>query len=107
MACQVLSVTPTQVPEFPDRLAGTRVCVRAGAGGDRRRVVPALQELRRRGGAAGLHLTGIPADDDPALAAGADALVVEVGAGDPDRLAFDLKRALTLVRGRRPSRPLC
>jgi hypothetical protein len=51
----------------------------------------------------GLHLTGIPAEDDPLLAADVATLLVEAGTGDPDRQAFELKRALSLVRGRRPS----
>jgi hypothetical protein len=106
VACQALSLAPGQISALPDRLAGTRVLVRVAPGTSAADWSPALQELRRRGGAAGLHLTGIPADDDPALAAGADALVVEVGAGDPDRLAFDLKRALTAARGRRPATTL-
>jgi hypothetical protein len=106
VACQAFSLTPTQVPELPDRLAGTRVLLRLAPGATAAEWSPALQELRRRGGAAGLHVTGIPADEDPALAADADILLVEVGAGDPDRRAFDLKRALTLVRGRRPATTL-
>ena len=67
VACQSLSVTPAQVPLLPERLAGhARVCVRAVA--RRRRaggVAGRLEELRRRGAAAGLHVTGVPADDDP------------------------------------------
>jgi hypothetical protein len=106
VACQSLSLEPNQVSVLPDRLAGTRVLVRLAPGASAAAWSPALEELRRRGGTAGLHLTGVPADDDPALAAPTDTLVVEAGTGDPDRLAFELKRALTLVRGRRPTATL-
>ena len=118
VACQSLSVTAAQIPSLPERLAGTRVFVRlaplprrsrdaAEAGG----AVPAdwpaaLEDLRRRGATAGLHVTGVPQEDDPVLAADANTLVVEVAEGDPDRLAFDLKRALSLVRGRHPAETL-
>src|SRR5207248_11130203 len=60
----------------------------------------------RRGGTAGLHVTGISAEDDALLAADAGMLVFEIGSGDPDRQAFELKRALSLVRGRRPAAKL-
>jgi hypothetical protein len=40
------------------------------------------------------------------LDAGAGGLIVDVADEDPERLAFDLKRALTLVRGRHPSTTL-
>src|SRR6266511_218050 len=106
VACQTLSVAPSQVASFPDRLSGARVLLRIGPGANVADWSSPLQELRRRGGSAGLHLTGIPAEDDPALAGEGDTLVVEVGAGDPDRLAFDLKRALTVARGRRPAATL-
>jgi hypothetical protein len=82
------------------------VLVRVAAGTPAGEWSPALQELRRRGGTAGLHVAGIPAEDDPLLAADVGTLVIEPGAGDPDQQAFELKRALSLVRGRRPAATL-
>jgi hypothetical protein len=111
-------VTAAQIPSLPERLTSTRVFVRleplprrsgdaAEAGGaGPADWPPALQELRRRGATAGLHLTGVPDEDDPVLAADASTLVVEVAPGDFDRMAFDLKRALSLVRGRHPAEAL-
>jgi len=106
VACQALSLLPQQVGVLPDRLSGARVLVRVPPGTATREWSPALQELRRRGGAAGLHVAGIPAEDDPLLAADVNRLVIEIGAGDPDQQAFELKRSLSLVRGRRPAASL-
>lgn len=67
----------------------------------------AIAALRSHGGQPGVHILGpVPADDDPVLRVEADAFVFEPPAGDFDRLAFDLKRALSYVRGRRPSAEL-
>ena len=106
VACQTLSVLPGQVPALPDRLAGARVFVRVAPGAAAADWSPALDELKRRGALTGLHVTGVPADEDPALAADVLTLIVETGAGDADRLAFDLKRALSLARGRHPAETL-
>jgi hypothetical protein len=100
-ACQALSVTPTQAASLPDRLSGTRVLLRVAPGRPAGAWSSAVEDLRRRGGVPGLHLTGIPPEDDPLLAAGVDTFVFEIAAGDADRQAFELKRALSLVRGRR------
>lgn len=106
VACQVLSLVPGQVAALPASLHATRVLIRIAPGAPASSWTESLAALRARGGAPGLHLTGIPAEDDPALAADVDTLLVEAGAGDPDRLAFDLKRALALSRGRRPTMTL-
>ena len=105
-ACQSLSVTAAQIPLLPERLAGARVFLRLFPGATGAEWPPALEELRRRGATTGLHVVGVPADEDPVLAAVANTLIVEVDAGDADRLAFDLKRALSLVRGRHPDESL-
>src|SRR5229473_2191756 len=106
VACQALSALPAQVFSFPEELAAAPVLVRLPPGTSAVEWLAPLQEIRRRGGQPGLHLTGVPEADDPALEADVATMVVEVGAGNPDRLAFDLKRALTFVRGRRPSATL-
>jgi hypothetical protein len=106
VTCQSLSVTAVQIPLLPERLAGARVFIRVAPGAAAAEWSPALEDLRRRGAATGLHIIGVPADDDPLLAAVANTFVAEVGAGDADRLAFDLKRALSLVRGRHPDETL-
>ena len=106
VACQALSVASTQVSVLPDRLSDTRLLVRVPPAAPVSGWSSAVEALRRRGAVPGLHLTGIPAEDDPLLAAGVDTFLFEVAAGDADRQAFELKRALSLVRGRRPSASL-
>jgi hypothetical protein len=103
VACQALSVASDDVSQLPDRLSGTRMLLRVAPGMPAGEGTSAIEALRRRGAVPGLHLTGIPAEDDPLLAAGVDTFLFDVAAGDADRQAFDLKRALSLVRGRRPS----
>jgi hypothetical protein len=103
VACQTLSILPPQAGSLPDRLSGTRVLLRVAPATADGEWPAALEALRRRQAVPGLHLTGIPLEDDPLLAAGVDSFVFEVAAGDADRQAFDLKRALSLVRGRRPA----
>ena len=107
VACQSLSLDPSQVSLLPERASGTRTLLAASRRGrPPASGRPVIEALRRRGAVPGLHLTGIPAEDEPLLAAGVDTFLVEVAAGDADRQAFDLKRALSLVRGRRPSATL-
>jgi hypothetical protein len=105
-ACQFLSLAPDQIPALPDQLAGTRVLLRLSPGTSAPEWAAALLEIRRRGGVPGVHLTGVPGDDDPAIDAGGDTLIVDVAGENPDRLAFELKRALTLARGRHPAMTL-
>jgi hypothetical protein len=95
-----LSLAPDQIPALPDQLAGTRVLLRLAPGTTGPEWAAALLQIRRRGGVPGVHLTGVPGDDDPAIDAGGDSLILDVAGEDPDRLAFELKRALTLARGR-------
>jgi hypothetical protein len=106
VACQVLSVTPAEVVSLPDRLAGTRVFLRLAPGASATAWAAALQDLARRGATTGLHATAVPAQGDAVLNADVTALVIETGAGDADRLAFELKRALALARGRHPAESL-
>jgi hypothetical protein len=102
----VLSVTPDQVRDLPAPLAGLRLAVRTnGSDGWQ----PAIAALARRGAAAGLHVIGVPRDQDPLLAAPVDLFIIEpadAASGDLARLAFDLKRALSAARGRRPGAAL-
>src|SRR6266850_7063511 len=103
VACQVLSVTAEQVAILPEHLGGTRMLVRIAPATPTVVWTSALTELRRRGARAGVHLTDVPSENDSALAAPVDELAIDVpSAGDPDRLAFDLKRALSRARGERP-----
>jgi hypothetical protein len=106
VACQALSLSPEQRSSLPERLSGARVLVRLAAGGRPTDWLPVLQDLVRRGAVSGAHVTGVPAEDDPVLATEMGTLVIEPGAGDPDRLAFELKRALALARGRHPRETL-
>ena len=106
VACQSLSILPPQAGSLPDRLPGTRVLLRVAPATAAGEWPAALEALRRREAVPGLHLTGIPLEDDPLLAAGVDSFVFEVIAGDADRQAFELKRGLSLVRGRRPAASL-
>ncbi|PYR58414.1 MAG: hypothetical protein DMF85_10755 [Acidobacteria bacterium] len=73
--------------------------LRVAPGADARDWRASLDEITRRGGRGGLHLTGVPAEDDAALMGAGDALLIEVRGGDPDRLAFALKRAFARARG--------
>jgi hypothetical protein len=103
VACQAFSVAPDQVAALPDRLEGVRMLVRIAPETTATAWTAAVTELRRRGGRAGVHVTGIPSDGDRVLSDPGDELVIDVPAGeDPDRLAFDLKRALSRARGERP-----
>jgi hypothetical protein len=97
--CQLLSVAPAQVAALPGALAGISVLVRVAPGDT---VARELGILTSRGARAGIYVTGAPAEADPILAMDAAVLVIESGAGDPDRLAFALKRALASARGRHP-----
>jgi hypothetical protein len=100
-ACQVLSLSADQVALMPARLDAARLVVRVTPASDAWSAP--LQMLRERGGRAGLHVLGVPAEDDPLLGADADVLIIEPGPADPDRLAFDLKRVLAAARGLRPA----
>jgi len=102
--CQVLSLTPDGLPVLPASLEGVRLAIRtlpAAEGWP-----AALADVGQRGARAGLHVTGVPGEDDPLLDA-ADLLIVEPAVPrDPalvTGLVFELKRALSAARGRRPS----
>jgi hypothetical protein len=96
----VVSLTPEQVVDMPARLDAARLVVRAQPGAPE--WTRALDTLRTRGARTGLHVLGIPAEDDPILSAEADVLILEPGPSGADRAAFDLKRTLAAARGRRP-----
>jgi hypothetical protein len=98
VACQVLSVRPAQVDLMPAHLTGVTVAIRVSPGED----AAAVPELARRGALTAIHVTAVPAESDPVLAADATLFVIEPGAADPDQLAFALKRALAAARGRHP-----
>ena len=99
-ACQVLSLTPDQVASLPPRLDGVRLVVRVAPGSAGWET--ALDSLAARGARVGLHVTGVPAEEDAVLGAAADVLILEPAGPDADRTAFELKRALATARGRRP-----
>lgn len=99
-SCQAFSLAPGAVAALPDHLAGARVLIRIAPGTPRAEWTAALGTVTDRGGIAGLHVTGVPGPGDPALDAGAAILLMDAPDDDPDRAAFDLKRALTTARGR-------
>jgi hypothetical protein len=106
VACQVLSVRPDQVEALPSQLAGVTIAVRVAPG---ELPAAALADLGRRGATTALHLTGVPGDEDPVLAADAAILIIEIiepSGGDVERLAFELERALAAARGRHQSMSL-
>src|SRR3954470_2730983 len=106
VACQALSITPAQIAVLPRALNGALVVVRVAPGTPASAWSVALAEIRALGGRAGLHVTAIPAEDDPLLAADADTFVIEAEGSDVDRVAFELKRALAAARGKRPAASL-
>ncbi len=106
VACQSFSLPPEAIRALPNQLAGTRVLLRIAPATPRAGWAAAFEEIRRRGGAAGLHVTGVPTQDDPSLEADGAVLVVDAVEPDPDRAAFELKRALTMARGRHPGTSL-
>jgi hypothetical protein len=97
-ACTVVTMTPSQALAAPDRLDGTRLLLRVPAGADRQDWSAALDELRRKGAHAGIHIVGLPAATDPALRAGGEALLIEIHEGSADQLTFALKQALVTAR---------
>src|SRR3954471_9079006 len=106
VACQALSITPAQIAVLPRALNGALVVVRVAPGTPASAWSVALADIRALGGRAGLHVTAIPAEDDPLLAADADTFVIEADGSDVDRVAFELKRALAAARGKRPAASL-
>ncbi|HEY2432372.1 MAG TPA: hypothetical protein VGI12_06825 [Vicinamibacterales bacterium] len=88
-----------EVAALPDHLAGVTVAVRPGRGETE---TAALAAVARRGARGALHFRDVPAEADAALAADAALLVFEPAPGEPDDLAFRLKRALAAARGRHP-----
>src|SRR3954466_3295358 len=106
VACQALSITPAQIAVLPLALNGARVVVRVAPGTPASTWSGALAEIRALGGRAGLHVTAIPAEEDPLLAADADTFVIETEGSDVDRVVFELKRALAAARGKRPAASL-
>ena len=104
--CQAFSALPEQLGPLPAQLQGTRVLVRVSAGAPLDAIRAALAEVVRRGGRTGVHLVGLPEEQDPALAADADLILIEIPPAEhdgPDQQAFDLKRALTRARGQHPT----
>jgi len=97
--CTVISLTPSQVAAAPSNLAGSRLLIRIRAGDAAATWTPSLADLRRQGGRVGLHVIGVPAEDDPALEQAGEALVIELEAADRENLAFRLKGAFARARG--------
>src|SRR3954470_14330146 len=77
VACQALSITPAQIAVLPRALNGALVVVRVAPGTAASTWSVALAEIRALGGRGGLHVTAIPAEEDPLLAADADTFVIE------------------------------
>jgi hypothetical protein len=100
VTCQELSLTADQAGLIPAALKGTRVLVRVTAADRATAWTRAIETIRSRGGLPGVHVVGVPAPEDPAVSGFGDQLLIEVAPGDPDQLAFGLKRALTAARGR-------
>lgn len=99
-ACLHVSILPGQALFAPAVLNRATILLRVAPGAARKEWDTAFRALRERGARAGFHVTGIPAEEDAALAAG-DVLAIDVahlGAED----AFALKRALVRARGERP-----
>jgi hypothetical protein len=83
------------------------VIVRTPSTGSPADVVAAVQHLRSHNARPGLHLVDdVPGDAAAVLQVDADTFVFEPSSRATDRLAYDLKRALALVRGRRPAAQL-
>ena len=99
-ACQALSLAADQMALSIGALNGARLVIRVTPGETYASSASAMEDIRARGGRPGLHFVGIPPADDPLLGAPADLMVIETGSGDPERLMFDLKRALAAARGR-------
>jgi hypothetical protein len=97
--CAIISLTPSQALVAPEQLNHARLLLRVAAGDDPSTWRPAYDDLRRRGGRVGFHLTGIPSEADPVLLAGGDVLMIEVRTGNPDEVAYALKGALARARG--------
>src|SRR3954447_6578952 len=89
VACQALSITPAQIAVLPRALNGALVVVRVAPGTPPSAWSSALAEIRALGGRAGLHVTEIPAEEDPLLAADADTFVIETEGSDVDRVVFE------------------
>jgi len=97
----MLSVTPAEAEALPATLTGLSVAVRVAPDADAPQAQ--LAAMARRGARTALHVTGVPDDTSPLLEAAAAALILEPEAGEPDQLAFALKRALAAARGRQPA----
>lgn len=105
-ACAEISLTPAQALAAPLRLDDVHVLLRVAPGVDPGDWAAAFADLRQRHGRVGLHLTDVPARDDPSLSAAGDVLLIEAHEGEPDRLAFALKQALTRARAARSATTL-
>jgi len=106
VACQALTIEPGQASSLPTALNGMRVLIRIAPSTPAATWSALLSDVRRRGGRAGLHLTGVPAPDDAALAADVETFVFDAAVQDPERTAFELKQALSAARGQRPNATL-
>ena len=106
VSCQALSIAPEQIAILPAAVNGTSVLIRIAPAAPAGSWADPLAEVRRIGGSAGLHLTGVPAEDAAALAADVDRLLIDAAGDDLDRLAFDLKKALAAARGKHPQAAL-
>jgi hypothetical protein len=97
--CQVLSALPGQIAPLPAPLQGTRVLVRPETRTGPDAVAAALAAIREKGGRGGVHLTAVDSTVAGTSFAGAELILLEAPAGEPDGVAFDLKRALAAARG--------
>src|SRR5258708_32761848 len=91
VACQALSALPAQVFSFPEELAGAPVLIRLSPGTSAAEWLAPPQEIRRRGGPPGVHLTGGPGAAGPPLGATTATEAVEVGARQARSLSLGLR----------------
>jgi hypothetical protein len=105
-ACAEISLTPAQVLAAPPGLNGVHLLLRIAPGTAAVDWSGALADLRARKGNVGVHLTDVPRDDDPLLSVGGEVLLIEVHEGEPDRVAYALKRAFTRARAVRSTTTL-
>ncbi len=101
-ACIALEITSAQAPVLPPQLDGRDVLVRVPSGDDAATARDALLEIAKRGGHAGLLMSGVPSPPlPPDLIALADLFLVDLtatSADDPRQVAFTLKTQSTAVR---------
>src|SRR5438309_1312910 len=101
--CAVITLTPGQTLLAPAQLEGTALLLRVAPGTDARDWRASLDEITRRGGRGGLHLTGVPAEDDVTRASAVLHDVAALQMWLPSGLAPVPDRAVTCGSARLPT----